>query len=89
MRAVVTVVGLDRVGIIAEACTILAAKNINILDIRQTVMDGLFTMTMVVDTTNATDSFENVRQALHEKGDQMKVSFRIQREDTFTAMYQV
>lgn len=89
MRAVVTVVGLDRVGIIAETCTLLAAKNINILDIRQTVMDGIFTMTMLVDVANASDTFENIRQALNEKGEQMKLSIRIQREDTFTAMYQI
>ena len=89
MRAVVTVVGLDRVGIIAETCTLLAEKNINIIDIRQTVMEGIFTMTMLVDASDSNDTFENVRQALHEKGEQLKLSIHIQREDTFTAMYQI
>ena len=89
MRAVVTVVGIDRVGIIAETCTLLAEKNINILDIRQTVMEGIFTMTMLVDASNANDTFENIRRAMENKGDEMKLSIRIQHEDTFSAMYQI
>ena len=53
MKAVVTVVGKDTVGIIASVCTELAGCNVNVLDISQTVMQGYFTMMMVVDVLRA------------------------------------
>ena len=78
MRAIVTVVGPDRVGIMAEVCTLLAQKGCNIEDIQQTVMREFFTMNMLVNTDQ-----------LHDKGEQMHLSIRIQREDIFTAMHQI
>ena len=49
MNAIVTVVGQDKVGIIAAVCTLLAENNVNILDISQTILQGSFTMVMAVD----------------------------------------
>ena len=68
MKAVVTVVGEDRVGIIAEVCTHLANYGVNVLDISQTVMEGFFTMMMVVETEKATVSLAELAKATEEKG---------------------
>ena len=89
MRAIVTVVGPDRVGIIAEVCTQLAQLNINIIDISQTVMEGFFTMMMVTDTSKANSDLDTIADVLARKGKAMGLSLRIQREDIFHAMHKV
>ena len=89
MKAVVTVVGEDRVGIIAEVCTHLAAYGVNVLDISQTVMQGYFTMMMVVDTQNSTVSLAELAKLTEEKGKDMGLSIRLQRADIFKAMHRV
>jgi len=89
MKAVVTVVGKDRVGIIAAVCQNLAEYNVNVLDISQTVMQGYFTMMMVVDVSGATCPMAELAQKLEEKGKQMNLSIRLQREEIFEAMHRV
>ena len=66
MRAIVTVVGKDQVGIIANVCTRLAAYNINILDISQTVIDGYFNMIMITDISGATKPLAEIASAMAE-----------------------
>jgi len=89
MKAIVTVVGKDRVGIIAEVCVDLAAFNVNVLDIRQTVMQGYFTMMMAVDVSESTCPLAELAQKLEEKGKEMNLSIRLQREEIFQAMHRV
>ena len=89
MKAVVTVVGKDRVGIIAAVCTQLASFNINVLDISQTVMQGYFTMMMVVDVSASDIPVAQLAQQLEEKGREIDLSIRLQREDIFDAMHRV
>ena len=89
MKAIVTVVGKDAVGIIANVCTALAACNVNVLDISQTVMQGYFTMMMVVDVSGATAPVAQLAQQLEEKGKEMDLSIRLQREDIFEAMHRL
>ena len=89
MRAIVTVVGKDRVGIIADVCTRLAAWQVNILDISQTVMQGNFTMTMLVDLEKCEMPFREVSEQLRLRGEEMQLSIRMQREDIFEAMHRV
>ena len=89
MKAVVTVVGKDRVGIIASVCTQLAAYQVNVLDISQTVMQGYFTMMMVVDVSASSLPLAELAQQMDEKGRQMNLSIRLQREDIFDAMHRV
>ena len=76
-------------GIIAGVCVDLAAFNVNVLDINQTVMQGYFTMMMVVDVSNATLPVAELAQKLEEKGKQEGLSIRLQREEIFQAMHQV
>ena len=89
MKAIVTVVGKDRVGIIGNVCMSLANFNVNVLDISQTVMQGYFTMMMVVDVSAATLPMALLCQAMEDKGTEMGLSIRLQREDIFDAMHRV
>ena len=89
MRAIITVIGKDKPGIIAEVCTLLASCKINILDISQTVMEGFFTMTMLVDLTESTVDFSTLSDSLKAKGEEMGLNIRIQREDIFDAMHRI
>lgn len=89
MRAIVTVLGHDRKGIIAEVCSLLASTDNNILDINQTVMQEFFSMTMLIDTSDCTIPFAKLSDQLAEKGKEMGLNIRIQREDIFTSMHRV
>ena len=89
MKAIVTVVGKDRVGIIAAICNKLANFNVNILDISQTILQGSFTMVMAVDIAAATAPFGELSAALAELGSEMGLSIRIQREEIFNAMHTI
>ena len=89
MHAIVTVVGNDRVVIIASVCSLLAENNVNILDISQTILHGKFTMVMAVDAANANVGFEELAAQLRELGEGMELSIRIQREEIFDAMHRI
>ena len=89
MKAIVTVVGKDQVGIIATVCNQLAQYNVNVLDISQTVMQGYFTMMMAVDTSKSEIPFAELVKKLDAKGEEMGMSIRLQREDIFEAMHRV
>ena len=89
MKAIVTVVGKDRVGIIAQVCVKLAEYQVNVLDINQTVMQGYFTMMMAVDVTACTVPLAELCQAMDAQGQEMGLSIRVQREDIFQAMHRV
>jgi len=89
-RAIVTIVGLDRVGIIAGISNALAEANVNILDISQSVMrEEFFTMIMMVDLGTSKLSFEEIAARLKKTGEQLAVQVEIQREDIFKAMHRV
>ena len=89
MKAIVTVVGKDQVGIIAAVCIKLAEYNVNVLDISQTVMQGYFTMMMVVDVTGCTVPLADLVGLMDEMGKTMALSIRVQREDIFEAMHRI
>ena len=89
MRAVITVIGNDKSGIIAAVSGALAEKNVNILDISQTIMEGIFTMIMLVDTGEMTVSFKQLRNLLTELGTQIEMSINMQHEDVFQSMHRI
>ncbi|MBQ3447781.1 MAG: ACT domain-containing protein [Synergistaceae bacterium] len=89
MKAIMTVTAPDRVGIIAGVCSLLADMGVNILDLNQTVMQGIFTMTLLVDTGTSSHSFDEIRTALTSRGEKESLSIRIQRADIFEAMHRV
>ncbi len=89
MNAVITVVGHDKVGIIAKVSTLLYESNINILDLSQTIMQGNFTMVMLVDVSSANKSFKEISEALEKLGREIELTIRIQREEIFDAMHTI
>lgn len=89
MRAVITVIGHDRVGIIATVSNILAEAQINILDISQTIMQDMFTMIMLVNIEKCAEPFDVISKKLDEAGKSMGVSIRIQHEDVFNSMHRI
>ena len=89
MKAIVTVVGKDRVGIIAGVCNALAGFNVNILDISQTVMQGYFTMMMAADVSACNVPLGELVTKMEAAGKEMGLTIRVQREDIFEAMHRV
>ena len=89
MRAVVTVTGTDRRGIIAKVSGFLYERNINIEDISQAILREQFAMIMMVDTSEASENFVSLAAALEEMGKEIGMSVRIQHEDIFNAMHNI
>lgn len=88
-RGFVTVIGHDKVGIIAKVAGILAASQVNILDISQTVLQGYFTMIMIVDFSGSPDDITKIRQKLEGAGDEIGVKITLQHEDIFRYMHRI
>ena len=89
MKAILTVLGKDKAGIIATVSTILAENNINIEDISQTVMQGYFTMIMLVNLENSKVSFSELVELTSKKGEEIGVKIILQHEDIFNSMHRV
>jgi ACT domain-containing protein len=88
-RAIVTIIGSDRVGIIAGIANVIAEANVNILDISQSVIREFFTMIMMVDLSEASITFEELTERLAHKGRDLDVRVEIQREEIFKVMHRV
>jgi len=89
MRAVITVLGGDRVGIIAGVTAVLAASNTNILDISQTILSGIFNMIMIVDLSSSSTDHRELHEKLAQKGKELGVEIRMQREEVFRSMHRI
>lgn len=89
MRAIITVIGKDRVGIISGVSNVLAAHGVNILDISQTILQDMFTMMMMVDLKESTVDFTSLAEQLDKEGRGLGVEIRIQREDIFESMHRI
>lgn len=88
-KVIITVVGKDTVGIIAKVCTYLAEKQVNILDISQTIVQGYFNMMMIADMDQASGSFEEIATELDRVGEEIGVKIKCQREEIFTKMHRI
>ena len=89
MKGIITVVGKDKVGIIARVCGFLSAENINILDISQTIVQGYFNMMMIVDLEAAKSDFVEVVDRLSTLGQEIGVDIRLQHQDIFDSMHRI
>lgn len=89
MKVVITVVGVDRTGIIAAVSQIMAEHQVNILTINQVILDGIFNMAMIVDMDQASVDLGELQQLLKEKGDALGVEIRAQNMEIFNAMHRV
>ncbi|MBR0349053.1 MAG: ACT domain-containing protein [Acutalibacteraceae bacterium] len=88
-RTIITVIGKDRVGIIARVCTFLAENNINILDINQSIVQGFFNMMMIVDAQQTTKDFSVLVEEIEKVGDELGVKIKMQHEDIFNIMHRI
>ena len=89
MRAIVSVIGKDQVGIIANVCSLLSSHQVNVLDISQTVLQEYFTMIMVVDTSACSMDFAALVTELEQEGTKLGLTIHAQREDIFNAMHRI
>lgn len=89
MKAVITVIGHDKVGIIARVSSLLSESNVNILDITQTIMQDIFTMVMITDVSNVNIKFTALVDKLADLGKDMGVEIRCQHEDIFNSMHKI
>ncbi len=87
--AILSVLGEDRVGIVAAVSNVLAASGANIEDIRQTIISGIFSMTMLVTIDEEVTSFDEVQSRLTKTSDELGVQITLQREDVFRFMHRV
>ncbi len=88
-RAIITVLGNDRVGIIYGISAVLAHNNVNILDISQTILQGFFTMVMVVDVSQSRVEFAQLKEQLDLKGQELGLQVNLQHEDIFKFMHRI
>jgi len=86
---VITVIGKDKVGIIAAVSTALAKENMNIMDISQTILQDIFTMIMLVDLPEAPCDFVRLRKMLDDLGQELGVSILVQHSDVYNAMHRI
>lgn len=89
MKAVITVIGKDKTGIIFGVTSVLAENEVNIMDINQTILQDFFTMVMLVDLKGMEGDFEELKKKLEKKGEELCVNIRIQHEDIFKCMHEV
>ncbi len=89
MRTILTIIGEDKVGIIARVASVLSQANANILDLNQTVMREYFTMIMLVDMTDMTVSLEEIKERMAVVEKDLGLSIRIQREEIFKKMHEI
>lgn len=89
MKAVVSVIGKDKVGILAMIANECANASINILDVSQTIVDGMFTMTMSVDFSSMSDSLDTFSTHMEEMGKEKDLVIRVMHQDIFDSMHKI
>lgn len=88
-RTIITVIGKDRVGIIARICTYLAENDINVLDINQSIVQDFFNMIMIVDAQNAKKDFAVLNEEIEKISEELGVKIKMQHEDIFNVMHRI
>ena len=89
MKAFITVIGEDKVGIIQGVSTLLAENKINIMDINQTLLQSYFTMIMLVDLDKMEVDFKQLNEKIKKEAEKLGVTIKLQRQDLFTVMHEL
>lgn len=89
MKAIVTVVGRDTVGILAKVSATCAQYKANIVDVTQSVMQDLFTMVMLIDISDITSDFSELQNSLYALGDEIGMKIHVMHEDIFNSMHHI
>ena len=88
-KTIITVLGKDRVGIIAAICNFLADSNVNVLDLNQTIVDGYFNMIIIADASQSNKPFGELSDGIAELGKSLGMQIKMQQEDIFEAMHRI
>lgn len=88
-KTIITVIGKDRIGIIAKVCNYLANNKVNILDISQTIVQEYFNMMMIADANNSPKEFDVLAYELEQIGKEINVKIKMQHEDIFNTMHRI
>lgn len=88
-RIIVSVIGQDKVGIIAKVSTILAENSVNILDISQTILQEFFAMVLIADMRKSTIDLSTLKETLNALGNELGVKIEAQHEDVFRYMHRI
>lgn len=89
MRAIITVIGKDQVGIVAKVSNICAKHNANILDVNQTLLQEIFTMTMLIDIEKLTNELGTLKDELTKMGNEIDLQIHVMHEDIFNSMHRI
>lgn len=89
MKVVITIIGSDRIGIVAMVTGVLAENNVNILDINQNIVNGIFNMILIGDMEKAKIELRDLQSLLKTKGEEMGLEIKAQHEDIFAAMHRI
>lgn len=89
MKAVITIIGADKIGIVHKVTGLMKKFNLNIIDISQTVMDKYFTMVMLIDLSKSKEDFDQIVEAFDKLGKEIGMDIKIQHQDIFDAMHQI
>lgn len=89
MKAVITIIGADKIGIVHKVTGLMEEFNLNIIDISQTVMDKYFTMVMLIDLSKSKEDFDQIVEAFDKLGKEIGMDIKIQHQDIFDAMHQI
>ena len=88
-RFIITVIGSDHVGIVARITTVMASFNVNIVDISQTIMQGIFTMIMLAEAPKENFNLAAFQKAMDAEGMSLGVEVKVQHEDAFRFMHRI
>lgn len=89
MRAVITVVGKDTVGILSKVSTICAQHNVNVVEVTQSILQDMFCMIMIVDSSKSTVNFEALSDELSKYGEENNLVIHAMHEDIFNSMHKI
>lgn len=89
MKAVISVIGKDTVGILAKVSTKCAEFNVNVDDVTQTVMQDIFTMIMMADTSKCSADFNTFKSGMQKLGEEMGMKIDVMHEDIFNSMHRI
>jgi len=89
MKAVITIVGRDQVGIVAMVSGILATNGVNVLNINQNILDGFFNMLMISDISKSKVDIKQLQQILTDKGHEIGLDIKVQHKDIFNVMHRI
>ncbi len=89
MKAIITVIGKDTVGILAKVSDACARANVNIVEVTQSVLQDMFAMIMLVEIDNSSLGFEELRESLNKVGENTNTKIHIMHEDIFNSMHKI